>query len=245
MNNIVFNEHIKRKYFKYEQEANGKSPKTIKKIRHSLFIFDNFFKKDYKQFNSKVASNYKAYLDKLLNEKTKMPIGLSTKKDHIFNLKNFLMFLSRERGCKKFIQYNDIQYLNLSNAEEAKLRTNNSYIEFPSLKQCIEVLNAMPNNQLLEKRNRAMFATLVLSGARIEALSSLSIGSVNINKNLIKQNAKDGVKTKFSKNIHSFYFPVGKIFETELHQWILFLTNNLKYSQKSNYASNQQPATSN
>ncbi len=80
-----------------------------------------------------------------------------------------------------------------------------------------------------------MFAFLVLSAVRIESLISLKVGSIDINKQLIKQRIKEGVSTKFSKNIDSFYFPLpSKEFKQVFENWYNYITLELGYKQ--NYA---------
>ncbi len=233
MNSLLENYKMQAKYLKYQKEAQGKSEKTIKKIKYSLFIFDEFFKKDYKYFNSKVAISYKEYLENLLNKQTKEPISLSTKRGYLNDLKIFLYYLIRENGYKKSLNYHDIEYLNLSISQNTSLININDFKEYPNIEQCKKALLNMKEETLIEKRNKALFACLVISGARIESLISLKLGSVDINKKLIKQRAKEGIKTKFSKNIDTFYFPVGNEFIEVFNKWHLFLQIELGY--KNNY----------
>jgi len=52
---IIDNQRIQLKYLEYQEKAKGKSKKTMKKIKHSLHVFDTLFNQDYKYFNEKVA----------------------------------------------------------------------------------------------------------------------------------------------------------------------------------------------
>lgn len=59
----------------------------------------------------------------------------------------------------------------------------------------------------IEKRNRALIAFTLLTGVRDGTLKGFKLKHVNIEKEYLHQNPQD-VETKFSKEIHTFFFPV-------------------------------------
>lgn len=71
----------------------------------------------------------------------------------------------------------------------------------------------------IERRDRALIAFALLSGMRDDAIASLSIKHVDIERRTIFQDARM-VRTKFRKTITSDFFPVGDDFEAIVSDWI-------------------------
>src|SRR5262249_42751638 len=66
---------------------------------------------------------------------------------------------------------------------------------------------------------RALVASTILTGARDAALASLKLRHVDLDRGCIYQDARE-VRTKFSKTITTFFFPVGDIFKQILTDWV-------------------------
>ena len=77
-----------------------------------------------------------------------------------------------------------------------------------TLEQITHVLKGMPNVTDLEKRNRALMAFTLLTGARDSATASFKIKHVDLSAGSVFQDARE-VKTKFSKTFTTYFFPVG------------------------------------
>ena len=60
----------------------------------------------------------------------------------------------------------------------------------------------------MEKRDRALVAFTLLTGARDSATASMKLKHVNLVEGSVNQDARD-VKTKFSKTFTTHFFPVG------------------------------------
>ncbi|GEM_PF-5440073 len=72
------NERAKTKYFTYEKEAHGKSPKTIENMRKAIIRYEEFTKHAcFKTFNYKQATAFKAHLLKTKNKHGE-PLSAST-----------------------------------------------------------------------------------------------------------------------------------------------------------------------
>ena len=70
------------------------------------------------------------------------------------------------------------------------------------------VLRTMPANTALERRDRALIALAVLTGARIGALASFRHGHINLDQGYVEQDART-VRTKFSKTFRTYFLPVN------------------------------------
>ena len=74
----------------------------------------------------------------------------------------------------------------------------------------------------VECRNQALIAFTLLTGVRVQVLMILRIKHVDFMRGLVKQNPKE-VKTKFSKTINTFFFPVGEDIKQIVVNWINYL----------------------
>jgi len=92
----------------------------------------------------------------------------------------------------------------------------------PTIEQINHVITSMPAITDIERRNQALIALTILTGARDSAVASLKLKHVDLVENCIYQDARE-VKTKFSKTLTTFFFPVGDKFLTILADWVAWL----------------------
>lgn len=216
------NERIKREYFRYLHEADGKSPATVEGIRKSILRFEQYNQlKDFSTFNHEQAIGFKKRMTENKNERTGKPIGLSTLCTTMSNLKDFFKWLCQKPGFKSKIRMSDASYFNLTDKENraAKAKTLQKY---PTLEQICKVVKAMPEHDDIAKRNRALVAFTILTGIRVQAIASLKIKHVDLEQKLVTQDPRE-VKTKFSKIIHTFFYPVGDDIQQIVTDWVKYL----------------------
>ena len=77
----------------------------------------------------------------------------------------------------------------------------------PTLEQVGHVLASMPTATALERRDQALIAFAVVTGARIGALASFRIGHVDVVGDFVEQDART-VQTKASKSFRTYFMPV-------------------------------------
>ena len=77
----------------------------------------------------------------------------------------------------------------------------------------------MPARTLIEKRNRALVAFTILTGARDDALASMSCKHVDLTAGKVEQDARD-VRTKNRKTFTTWFFPVGDEPRTIVEDWL-------------------------
>lgn len=222
------NERMKTKYFAFEKEANGKSPKTIENMRKAIIRYEEFTKHDsFKTFNQKKAIEFKAHLLKTKN-KHGQPLSASTIAHTLSPLQELLRWLATQAGYKAQIRYPDIEYLNLNENDKHKIQPN-TLKAYPSEEQIRKAIFAMPDNTPLAKRNRAIIAFVFVTGIRDGALIGLRIKHINIGKKYVVQDPKE-VDTKFRKRINTKFFPVGDDIQQIVLDWVAFLKENMLFS---------------
>lgn len=94
--------------------------------------------------------------------------------------------------------------------------------EGPTLEQMRSVIETMPNDSEIERRNRALVAFALLTGARDSAIASLQLKHIDLVREVVTQDPRE-VKTKFAKRIITFFFPVGESIRQVVVDWVRFL----------------------
>jgi integrase len=205
----IGNERIKRRYFHYLREAEGRSPKTVEHARHALVRYERFTEcKDFKRFKSADAIRFRK---SLLDHDGKRAVQLSSRATiHtvLTQLRKFFRWLAGQPGFKKSIGYAEADYFSLS-ARDRKIALERRERPCPTLEQIGKVIGVMPGETDVELRNRALVACAALTGARVSALATLKLKHVRPDRQGINQDAAE-VETKFAKTFPTFFFPVGE-----------------------------------
>lgn len=87
----------------------------------------------------------------------------------------------------------------------------------------------MPANTEIERRNRALFAFTILTGARDSAIASMKLKHINIEQGCVYQDARD-VNTKFRKTFTTDFFPVGDEICEIVEGWVTYLQTEKLWS---------------
>ena len=77
----------------------------------------------------------------------------------------------------------------------------------------------MPEDSVIERRNRALVAFTLLTGARDSAIASLKLKHVDLEAGSVFQDARD-VNTKGSKTFTTYFFPVGDEIHKIVREWV-------------------------
>jgi len=80
----------------------------------------------------------------------------------------------------------------------------------------------MPTGTEIERRNQALIAFTVLTGARDSAIASMKLKHVDLVASRVDQDARE-VNTKFSKTFETFFFPVGDEIRAIVADWVTYL----------------------
>lgn len=222
------NERVKRRYYQYVLEAEGKAPSTLDSIRKAILRFEEYTKsKEFKTFNREQAIAFKKHLAQLTTQRTGEALSVSTLLATVNPLKDFFKWLAYQPGYKSHIHLPDIEYLSLS-ANDTRAAKAVMEKSFPTIEQVRAVLKKMPLTNEVERRNKAVIAFTLLTGVRVNALISLKIKHVDLGHNLVKQNPKE-MNTKFSKTINTFFYPAGDDVKQTIVDWIDYLVKEKLY----------------
>jgi len=220
------NERIKRKYLTFLKQAKGQNEASIDAVAKAIARFEFYNKhKDFKAFHFEQAIGFKKHLANQTHHKTGKPLSLATMNGTVRHLKGFIEWLSQEVGYKSRIKYSDAEYFNLS---EKEARTAKASRQKPvaSVEQIKHVLAMMPNETAIERRDRALIAFTLLTGARDSAIASLKLKHIDVQAGTVYQDARE-VNTKFSKSFTTSFFPVGDEVRDIVVQWVDYLKSEL------------------
>ena len=104
--------------------------------------------------------------------------------------KGFFHWLAGQPGYKSRLQYSDADYFNLSE-KDVRVATARREQTGPTLDQVKHVIAMMPADSEIERRNRALIAFTLLTGARESAIASMKLKHVNLAAGCVEQDAHD------------------------------------------------------
>ena len=222
INHSADNERIKRRYFSFLKEAKRQSEATVDAVAKALNRFEVFMKyRDFKKFHYEQAVTFKNHLAEQKNQQTGKKLSKATLHSTLANLKKFFQWLSGQSGYKSRFHYYDAEYFNISD-KDMRIATAHREQKAPTLEQVKHVISTMPVDTEIERRNRALIAFTLLTGARDSAIASMKLKHIDLIAGKVEQDARE-VKTKFSKTFTTFFFPVGVESREIVADWVTYL----------------------
>jgi integrase len=211
------NDRIKYDYRIHKKRALKRDHKTIIDELKHIRKFEIFIKfKNIEIFDQNIADQY-------INWLFRENLSLSFINDNLRILKEFLKWLERQRGYKSKIDYNHIDYLNISN-NQRKMAKAKEYQESYTYQEIIKTIRQMPENSNIAKRNKAIISLQALASLRPSELRTVKMKNLrNINdKYFIDVNPKN-MEVKFAKQRKADFMPLPKDISQNLLNWYKFL----------------------
>lgn len=218
------NERIKRRYAGYLKHAKQLSEDSVDQALAAIADFETISGyRDFKKHRIELAQKYKRDLVERTNPKTGRPLAKATISARLMALKAFFEWLAGQPGYRSKLTYSDAQYFRPSANDQRAARSVRPK-RVPRLDDMRMVIGAMPSGTDVERRDRTLVAFTVLTGARDDAIASLSIKHVNLDQRMVFQDARE-VRTKNRKTISTWFFPVGDDIEQIVVDWIRYLVS--------------------
>ncbi len=161
--------------------------------------------KPFKRFHINQATGFKTHLTEQRAHRSGKPLSAATMHATLSALKAFMIWLADQPGYRNVLRYSDAEYFNISERERA-VATARREQPVPTQEQIRHVIAAMPAETEIERRDRAVVAFALLSGARDGAIASLKLKHVDLESRTVLQDARE-VHTKFSKTFTTASFP--------------------------------------
>ena len=216
------NERIKREYLTYLKEAKRQNEASIDAVAMALSRFETRTQfRDFKTFNDAQAVAFKNWLAGQNSQVTGNKLSKATLHATLSHLKRFFQWLAGQPGYKSRLKYCDAEYFNVSE-KDARIATARRQRPVPTLEQVRHVIATMPAVTDIERRNRALLAFTLLTGARDSAVASAKLKHVDLVAGSFFQDPRQ-VRTKFSKTFTTFFFLVGDDIREMVADWVNFL----------------------
>ncbi len=220
------NERIKRRYFAYLKEAKRHSEPTVGAVAKALARFEADTKhRAFKSFHFEQAIAFKKHLAEQKAQRSGEKLSKATLHATLANLKRFFQWLAGQPGYKSQFSYSDADYFNLSE-KDVRVATARREQVGPTVEQVKHVIAMMPTQSAIQRRDHALIAFTLLTGARDSAIASMKLKHVNLAAGCVEQDARE-VQTKFSKTFTTFFFPVGEEIRRILAEWVAFLREEM------------------
>jgi integrase len=217
-----YNERIKRQYFRYLKEATRYSEATVDQVAQALARFEaDTAYRDFRTFHSELAVAFKRRLSGHVSPVSGLQLSKATLHATLAHLKRFFHWLAGQPGYRSRLTYSDAEYFNLT-TKEMRIATARRDKPFPTLEQVRHVIAMMPANTDIERRNRALVAFTLATGARDSAIASMKLKHIDLMTEKVYQDARE-VNTKYSKSFATFLFPVGDDVLDVVTDWVRYL----------------------
>jgi site-specific recombinase XerC len=140
------------------------------------------------KFHIEQVRGFKAHLMGQRNIRTGEPLSASTIASTLGMLKAFFVWLAGETDYRTRIKQADAEYFNAPD-NLARVVTARRHKPCASLNQICAVLDAMPTSTEIERRDRALIAFTILTGARDRATASFRLKHIDVQHELLEQDA--------------------------------------------------------
>lgn len=205
------------RYLRFQKEAMGKGESTLDGIAATITRFERFTNyRDFQSFTDEVAVQFKRHLGEQEGP-FGQPLSPATLKTLLGHLRLFFRWLSREPGFRSRLTTSHAEYLRLS-TRDARVAQACKIVKGPSVEHLILLILNMPSTTLIERRNQALFAFILITGCRDGALASLKLKHVNIEKSYVFLDASE-VKTKYAKSFRTYFVPIDSRVTEIFEKW--------------------------
>jgi len=216
------NERIKRKYLQYLRRAQRKDETTVQKAAEGILRFEiSINYTDFKSFHIEQAIKFQDRINSEISKTTGKLLSKSTIRSILAANKGFFFWLAGQPGYKSRIRYSDADYFNMD-AKGQRIASTGRETPYPSMEQCRHAFSFMPEETETDRRNKALFAFMMMTSARAGAISSLRLKHINMIDGCVYQDARE-VRTKNGKSITTFFLPVDPAYRECFEDWIALL----------------------
>ena len=207
------NERVKYKYRQHLRRIGQKDEKTILASLKHVRDFELFIDfRGFEFFNADVA-------DKYIQAMFSAELSLSYITDNIRALKDFLNWLERQRGYRSKVDYNHIDYLNISKNQRREAKSG-LYQKSYSYEQIIKAIRNMSAKNDREMRDKAMVSLQALCALRISELRTVKL------QNLIDEDgtyfihvSPKNMQVKFAKTRQVVFVPLPEDIVGNVIHW--------------------------
>lgn len=212
------NERLKHRYVAYLRGARQLGEHSIDQILAALNRFEDYTRrKAFADFRVEQASGFKKHLASLNARAGNRRLSKATITSTLHVMRDFVIWLSEQKGFRNRLVRTDADYFRPSRRDEAIARAFRPML-VPTVEQIRAMITGMPTASPVDRRNRALVAVTIVTGARDDATASLRLKHLDLDERRLFQDARE-VRTKFRKTFPTWFFPVGEDFVAVVADW--------------------------
>lgn len=212
------NDELRHEWRLSLKQRRGLAEATVSAKLKALSDFENFTSsRSFLKLDRNDVVEFKVHLAVTLSTKTGGRLSPSTIVHTLDHCRDFFEWLADTADGAK-LDREAIRWFSPTGADREKARAS-APKPIPTLPEAISAFEQMPSRTLKQRRDRALFATLLLTVCRADALASLTIGLVDLSIRAIRLDARV-VRTKFSKSFIVFFLPFLAEARTALEDWL-------------------------
>ena len=217
------NVRIKRRYLIWKKEARGYSVASIDMAAAAIERFESHTGyRDFKRLHVEQILAFKRHLSEdAVTVKSGQPLSRATITSTLRALQAFFMWLADQQGYRTHVRYSLVAYFAPS-GQDTRIAGAERSRPSPGLEEALKALEAMPVATETERRDRAVFAFVLLTAARDHAVATFKLKHLDLASNKVVQDARE-VKTKRSKTFTSAFLPVGPEPRRIVEEWATYL----------------------
>lgn len=224
------NERVKRDYAFYLEAANGKQNATIDAALRAIERFEVCTNhKPFRKFHVEQARSFRARLAEEKGAQNR-PLSAATVTSTLKHLRSFFLWLSREPSFRSALNANDANYFTPTD-QDVRVAAARREKRVATLEEITHVLSIMPSDIAVERRDRALIAFIILTGARDGAVASFRLKHIDIGAQTLFHDARE-VRTKGRKTFTSIFFPVGPEPREVVANYVAMLRDDLGFSDE-------------
>ena len=207
------NERLKHAWLK-ELERDD-SPSTIDHKLAALACFEEAT--DYLDFDKITEEAVDTFTDYVTKRQTRSRTNVAT----VNSVKSFFQWMVMDERIKGKQARKPIKALRLKRKDRTASSARKAR-PIATIAQIEVAVRAMPQTTAIERRNRALIAFTLVSGARDGAIISMRVRHVDLISKQVHQDPNE-VDTKAGKQINTWFFPVGEFFIKEVEDYLAYL----------------------
>ena len=191
------------------------SPSTIDHKLAALACFEEAT--DYIDFDKITVEAVDKFTSYVVTRPTRSRTNVAT----VNSVKSFFQWMVMDERIKGKIARKPINALRLKRKDRTASRARKTR-PIATIAQIEAAVKAMPKTTAIERRNRALIAITLVSGARDGAIISMRVKHVDLINKQVHQDPNE-VDTKAGKQINTWFFPVGEFFIQEVEDYLAYL----------------------
>ncbi len=176
---------------------------------------------DFDKITEEIADKFTAYV-------VRKPTRSRTKTATVNSVKGFFQWMVMDERIKGKLARKPINALRLKRKDRTASSARKTR-PIATIAQIEAAIKVMPKTTAIERRNRALIAFTLVSGARDGAIISMRVRHLDLINKQVHQDPNE-VDTKASKQINTWFFPVGEFFMQEVADYLAYLKTEQSFT---------------